>query len=255
MGRRNWTRDELLKTLALYCQIPFGQMHARNLAVVALADSIDRTPSAVALKLVNFASLDPDLRERGIHGMGNSSTADREIWEEYSGEWDILAGYAMDSASVSTTQLDRRSESGIPQRDPSGPTETLREIEVRRGQNFFRTVVLAAYDGRCCITSIAISQLLRASHIVPWAKAPSLRLNPRNGLCLNALHDAAFDRGLISLSDKFEVMVARCLRKEVPAAIYQEMFQKVEGRRIVVSERFRPLPEMLEFHRSRVFQD
>ncbi|MFN9133049.1 MAG: HNH endonuclease, partial [Phycisphaerales bacterium] len=66
MERRAWNRDQLVRTLALYCQIPFGKMHSRNPAVVAVAGVIGRTPSAVALKLVNFASLDPELRGRGV---------------------------------------------------------------------------------------------------------------------------------------------------------------------------------------------
>src|SRR5690554_2533773 len=70
MTRKAWTREQLVKTLALYCQLPFGKMHSRNPAVIALASVIERTPSAVALKLVNFASLDPDLRGRGVGGMG-----------------------------------------------------------------------------------------------------------------------------------------------------------------------------------------
>jgi putative restriction endonuclease len=45
--------------------------------------------------------------------------------------------------------------------------------------------VLAAYDYKRCITGIAISELLLASHIVPWATDPKQRMNPRNGLCLN----------------------------------------------------------------------
>ena len=83
--------------------------------------------------------------------------------------------------------------------------------EGRRGQQFFRRSVLAAYDGKCAITSISAKDLLRASHIIPWKDRENTRLDPRNGICLNALHDAAFDSGLISFDTKFCLLVSKQL--------------------------------------------
>ena len=123
----------------------------------------------------------------------------------------------------------------------------------RRGQSFFRAAVLAAEDCKCCITGIASESLLRASHIIPWADNESLRLDPRNGLCLNALHDAAFDRGLIGFSDKFELLVSPRLKDDMPQTIYGEMFENRQGERITFRERFRPTPDMFAYHRTKVF--
>lgn len=252
MNRERWNREQLLKVLSLYCQLPFGRMDRRNQAVLALADAIGRTPSAVALKLVNFASLDPELRSRGVGGMGNTSTADRAIWQEFYGRWDLLADSSVvpEQIVVAQASLSKRADPGNP---PEGPTEVLREVSQRRGQSFFRASVIAAHDGKCCITGITSEPLLRASHIVPWSHDPALRLDPRNGLCLNALHDAAFDRGLITLSGHFELQVSKRLKAEVPEPVYKEMFESRAGSPITMPERFRPAPEMLEFHRSRVF--
>lgn len=252
MPQNLWTRDQLVKTLALYCQLPFGKMHSRNPAVIALAGVIDRTPSAVALKLVNFASLDPDLRERGVGGMGNTSAADRSIWAEFFGRWDVLADNAIVMEPPPVVETGRRKRS-VPAVAPSGPTEVTRETMQRRGQYFFRAAVLAAHDGKCCITGITSEPLLRASHIVPWSHDPALRLDPRNGLCLNALHDAAFDRGLITLSDRFVLQVSKRVKAEVPGTIYKEMFESRAGAPITMPERFTPAPEMLDFHRRNVF--
>jgi len=91
------------------------------------------------------------------------------------------------------------------------------------------------------------------AHIVPWSLDPLLRLDPRNGLCLNALHDAAFDRGLITFSDTFELRLSRRLKAEVPGPIFKEMFECREGTAITMPERFAPAPEMLETHRTKVF--
>jgi putative restriction endonuclease len=227
-------------------------MHSRNLAVIALAEAIDRTPSAVALKLVNFASLDPELQTRGVGGMGNTSAADRAIWEEFYGRWDVLADHSIVPELTVVAESSSR-ERGEARTAPSGPTEIMREVAQRRGQSFFRASVFAAHDGKCCITGIASEPLLRASHIVPWSYDSALRLDPRNGLCLNALHDAAFDRGLITLSDRFVLQVSKRLKAEVPGTIYREMFESRAGSPIIMPERFRPTSEMLEFHRRRIF--
>lgn len=248
MPRVPWSRDQLIQALALYCQIPFGKMHARNPVVVALAARIERTPSAVALKLVNFASLDPDLRNRDVVGMGNTSVADRLVWEEYYGRWEAIVS----DSNVDTESVER-SPGGATPTAPGGPTEVEREVTIRRGQSFFRGAVLAAYDSACCITGITCGRLLRASHIVPWSHDPSLRLDPRNGLCLNGLHDAAFDRGLITLSDRLELRVSKIVRDEVPTPIYNEMFERHAGLPIRLPERFWPAPEMLDFHRRNIF--
>jgi putative restriction endonuclease len=253
MTRQHWTREQLLQTLALYCQIPFGKMHSRNPAVIGLAHKIERTPAAVALKLVNFASLDPDLRERGVGGMGNTSAADRSIWAEFFGRWDVLADSSLVVMDVPPAATDEPRKGAVPNLAPSGPTEVMRETTQRRGQSFFRAAVFAAHDGKCCITGITSEAMLRASHIVPWSHDPALRLDPRNGLCLNALHDAAFDRGLITLSDRFVLQVSKRLKAEVPGTIYKEMFERRAGTPITMPERFTPAPEMLDFHRRNVF--
>ena len=65
-GQKLWTRDELILAINLYCKLPFGRLHRLNPQVINLANLIDRTPGSVAYKLVNFASLDPALKARGI---------------------------------------------------------------------------------------------------------------------------------------------------------------------------------------------
>lgn len=254
MAQNAWTRDELLRVLSLYCQIPFGTMHGRNPKVVALAQAIGRTPGAVSFKLGNFASLDPALRARGVRGMENAANADREIWAEFYGRWDVLAENSVDiETPLASEEEEKRLIKTVIM--PAGPTEVMREVLQRRGQGFFRAAVLAAHDGMCCVTEIRCEPMLRASHIVPWSQDESLRLDPRNGLCLNALHDAAFDRGLITFGERFELQVSKRLKDEVPASVYEEMFASHAGRPIRVPERFTPAAESMEFHRREVFQN
>jgi putative restriction endonuclease len=51
-----------------------------------------------------------------------------------------------------------------------------------------------------------------ASHILPWAKNEEERLNPENGICLSSLHDKAFDKGYISINQKFEILISNELK-------------------------------------------
>src|ERR1700712_3820062 len=81
--RKNWTRDELLVALNLYHKLTFGQLHARQPVIVALAEKLGRGANSVAMKLSNFASLDPVLKLRGIKGLEGASALDRVIWNEF----------------------------------------------------------------------------------------------------------------------------------------------------------------------------
>jgi hypothetical protein len=61
----HWTRDQLLAALNLYHRTPFGRQHKTYPPIVELAALMGRTPSAVAMKLNNFTSLDDAERARG----------------------------------------------------------------------------------------------------------------------------------------------------------------------------------------------
>jgi len=138
---------------------------------------------------------------------------------------------------------------------PSGPTETQATVKVRRGQQFFRQSVLTAYAVRCCISGINVPRLLVASHIKPWGKFPADRLNPRNGLCLSALHDAAFDAGLITLDEKLGVVLSKRLRSFFPEPALEQNFVLFAGQPIRLPEKLaEPDGDFLCFHREEIFQ-
>lgn len=77
--RKNWTRQQLLVAFSLYCQMPFGKMHSRNPDIIKYAEYIGRTPSALAMKLTNIASLDPAITSTGRKGLKGASEADRKM--------------------------------------------------------------------------------------------------------------------------------------------------------------------------------
>lgn len=85
-----------------------------------------------------------------------------------------------------------------------GDTEAEREQKVRIGQNRFRSALMDYWNATCPLTGVREPELLRASHIIPWAACSSdqERLNVHNGLLLSALWDAAFDAGLVTFDDR-----------------------------------------------------
>lgn len=104
------------------------------------------------------------------------------------------------------------------------------------------------------MSGLSEPRLLVASHIVPWSKDKTTRLNPRNGLCLSALHDKAFDRGLITLDDDFRVMLSGELKRRDETFV-REFFHSLAGKTITMPERFTPDVAFLERHREMVFVD
>ena len=146
-----YAKNKLDKALRLYCQLPFGQLHQRNPEVIAVANAINRTPSAVAMKACNFASLDPVIKQRGL---GNVSCSDRELWDEFQQDSEVIA----DLAEATYQQVVVNNEIAATIEKPSGPTESIREIKTRRVQSFFRKSVLISYGNQCAINGLKISE-------------------------------------------------------------------------------------------------
>lgn len=259
---RRWTRDELLVALNLYHKLTFGQLHARQPAVVALAEKIGRGANSVAMKLCNFASLDPALKLRGIKGLEGASALDRTVWNEFHGNLNESVPASEEALRKlfgvdETTELEVLPKEGVRvrKRPPSGPTEVSANAKVRRGQEYFRDAVLNNFGGRCGVTQLAVRDLLVASHILPWGSHPAERLNVRNGICLSRLHDAAFDRGLIAFDDNLRLLLSPMLKGELSQRAVAENFGAYACEPLHLP-RDAALPELmfLAEHRTKIFR-
>jgi len=255
-----WTREHLLVALNLYCKLPFGSFNASNAVVKEVAAKMGRSASSLSMKLCNLASFDPVHIARGVKGLEGASRQDRAMWDEFHANLSVL-GEESEQRLHDLFTDDERQEVDFLARDkvqlvtPSGTTETQATVKVRRGQQFFRQIVLNSYDVRCCISGINVPRLLVASHIKPWGKFPAERLNPRNGLCLSSLHDAAFDAGLITLDGGLKVVLSSRLRKFFPQPALEQNFVPFEGQPIRLPEKLaEPDAEFLRYHREELFQ-
>lgn len=249
-----WTRDQLLVAFTLYSRLPFGKLHSRNPEIIDYAKLIGRTPSALAMKLVNIASLDPVIIDSGRTGLSQASKADRELWQELERDPHAFEQQCQ-QAVTALTAPDDTSQHAL---DVTPPDyyghERMAITTVRVGQQQFRKRVLKAYDERCCITGLEEPILLIASHIRPWKDIAEHRLDPSNGLCLSALHDKAFDKGLIGFNDHLELMLSPRL-KMLSSEIVQNQFEQYEGKQLHLptDPHHHPKLEHIRHHRKHLF--
>lgn len=254
MPSNKWTREELIIAFNLYCKTPFGKIHIHNPEIITLAKALGRTPSAVSWKLANLASLDPSLKKRNIAGASHGSKMDVEVWNEFNGDWERLAFESERLLAQRTGRpIEDSSEADVIDALVIGKDrEAL--VKVRVNQSFFRKTVLAAYNYQCCVTSLEIPELLNASHIIPWSKDKDNRVNPRNGLCLNAIHDRAFDRGLLTITPDFVVKVSKAVKRKNISEAVQDFLLRYDGREINKPAKFLPDLKFLKYHNRNIFQ-
>lgn len=260
--RRPWTEEETLLALYLYFQTPFGKIHYRNPDIRKLAAMTNRSDNSIAMKLANFASLDPKIISAGKRGLQGASKLDREMYQKFSEHWDKIvpnAARIWDSREEYPTHTPDRSRlhDSATENQPTsyiGPSSTETLVMQRRGQDFFRKAVLANYSETCCITGIAEPKLLVASHILPWSENEENRHNPANGLLLSATMDKAFDQGLIAVETSGEVILSARLKNH-PNLQTREYFSQFSRIYIRPADRFDPDPALLKWHRENRFID
>lgn len=249
MAGRLWSRDELLVTFNLYCKLPFGKLHKGNPRIIDLADHLGRTPSAVAMKLTNLASLDPEITGTGRKGLRGSSKGDRAIFDEFYADTEALADASEEAWDRIVT-----GDQPTPMREqPAGASEVEQTIRARRVQRFFRDSLLINYERRCAVSQIAVPELLNASHIIPWAKDTQRRADPRNGILLCSVYDRAFDRGLMTFDDRLRVVLHHRLKDDKHPPMIARMFHTIEGQTMHAPQRAKPDPDALAYHREEIF--
>jgi len=249
----NWTRSETLAAFHIYLQLPFGQLHRNQVRIVQLSQWLGRTASAVAMKLVNLASLDPQIVASGRRGMGNASKLDKQIWDEF-----LVANDPIISEAAAFFGH-YAAKNGLPPYvdvldeipDIEEGKTSLAIVQVRVNQARFRRAILASYNATCCISGLRVPKLLVASHILPWSMDAKNRLNPSNGLCLSALHDRAYDLGLMTVLPDLTIRVSKDLKDATTDVFTRDTLASCDGRAITLPERFRPVPDFLAAHAER----
>lgn len=246
-----WSDEETIIAFYYYCRLPFGKLTKTNPEIIRIATLLDRTPSSVVLKMCNLAHFDPEMQKRSVKGMSNASKTDSAIVARFFENWEELT-YEAQQIETMLTAGESPQKPDLEQL-PSGNTID-QVVKARINQDFFREAVLSSYQGRCCITGINVPTLLIASHIKPWKDSDpnTERTNPSNGLCLNALHDRAFDQGLITVLPDFTVRVSSQLNQR-GGDDSTAWLRQCDKQKIQLPGKFIPAKHFLEYHNDVIF--
>ena len=251
-----WSREETILAFELYCRTPFGKISQGNPGIIELARLLGRTPGSVGLKMHNLAHYDPELQKRNVTAMAHGSKLDGEVFAEFSRDWTNLSYQAqIIRARMQDKDISEVIDLGDIDEIPAGRYRE-KMMRTRVGQYFFRMTVLNSYNNHCCITGLTRFDLLVASHIKPWKVSDehTERTNPSNGLCLNSLHDKAFDRGLITLDKNYRVIISNKLKDAEMDVSTRSWFMGYEKCQIIRPDKFPPGIDFIEYHNDVIFQ-
>lgn len=255
MERRLWTREELILAFNLYLKLPFGKLHHGTPEIIHLASILDRTPNSIAMRLSNFASVDPYHQGRGIKGLTGGIRQVEPIWNEFiENKEELLFESERILANLEKQTIETKFAEILSETENLKGETKVREVKTRVNQNAFRQIVLANYSGKCAITGIDIPELLIASHIIPWSQNEAERLNPENGICLSALYDKAFDKGLIGITEKYQIIISSELKTKEKKEFYPSNFGNLSGFALQLPQKYLPKKEFLQFHLNTIFR-
>jgi predicted restriction endonuclease len=122
-------------------------------------------------------------------------------------------------------------------------------IKTRVGQSQYRTKLIGYWDDCCAVTGVKIVDILKASHIKPWSQSTdSERLDKYNGLLLNPMLDALFDKGFITFSDKGKIKIST----EISPDIFSMLGIASNSKLTKIENQHK---EYLKYHRNNIFRD
>lgn len=251
---RLWTKEELILAFNLYLKLPYAKVSKTTPEVKKLAEILKRTPSSIAMRLANFASVDPFHIGRGVVGLKNGMNQVQPIWNEFfNNKEELIFLSEQILAQKENTSIENKYEDILFDIKDLKGQDIIRAVKTRVNQSVFRQMVLSNYNNKCAITGIDIPELLLASHIIPWSKNEEHRLNPENGICFSALYDKAFDTGLIGINTNHEIIFSDAIKKKKESEFYIKYFISLENQKIIVAQKYSPRKEFLEYHLDTIF--
>lgn len=230
-------------------------MHKGNPEVIKMARRIGRTSDAIAYRLVNYASYDPQLKRRGISGMTHGGKKCEEYWNEFINDREkLIFESERILAQYEGISLETKFEKELKDLPLSILGETkISQVKARINQNIFRQIVLANYENKCALSSIDILELLVAGHIIPWSENEKKRLNPENGICLSSLYDKAFDQGFISFDETNKVIFSPRLLNNISKDYFKKYFLPIHRKVLAQGKKYDVNPAFPEWHRDCIF--
>ncbi|XHS78109.1 HNH endonuclease [Burkholderiaceae bacterium UC74_6] len=143
-GNPNWTRDETLLALNLYQRLGGQVPGPEDAQIIALSQRLRvlpvhqgaakrdsfRNPAGVAFKLQNIRQVATG------HGLGNVSSLDRAIWQEFGGSPELVQRL-VDAivAEVASGELDEATVAALDEDEEFAEGRVLTAVHLRRERN------------------------------------------------------------------------------------------------------------------------
>lgn len=115
----------------------------------------------------------------------------------------------------------------------------------RIGHAMWAKAVKTNYKRKCAVCGL--DDFLVSGHILSWSKNRDNRLNQRNGICLCANHDKAFENGYFSLDNDYKIILNPLLDRNLPKGKY---LMQHEGKQIYLPTRWKPNIKFINQHRE-----
>jgi len=133
------------------------------------------------------------------------------------------------------------------------PTTVQRLVAARIGQDVFRKGVIKECEGVCAFTLVGDTGLLTAGHIKPWSKSDDLeRLDPQNGLVFTPTYDRLFNNGLISFTDRRELLISPLVSRDTRTRLH--IAENMEIDIPLLGSKNAQRRDYMEFHRQMEFR-
>ena len=242
-----WSKEETIVAFNVYCKIPFKNSSKTHLTIIRYAKILGRSPSALNMKVGNIGRLDPDLKKQGISGLLHGAKMEEEVWNEFYGNPEHLA---FESEKLVAKFSKQSIEEYLAIQIENLPLGTEREILIKQrvNQSFFRSTVMSSYNFHCCISGVGNHELLEACHIVDWSQDKANRTNPRNGLCMNPFFHKAYDKHLLAITPDLKIIISEEMLQQATEATFYEYLKNINGKNIILPDKFLPQRELLEIH-------
>lgn len=133
-----WTEEQITIVLYEYCRNPFGQFSSTKKFVEDLGKLIGRSPAAIVRKVGNLACFDPQMKARGVGGLGHTGKLDEVVWNRYFCHWDRLA-YDAEVLIAKLKKKELEQSLNIDLNDLPLGEERKQEVKRRINQDFSAT--------------------------------------------------------------------------------------------------------------------
>lgn len=202
---------------------------------------------------VEYASLDPELFELLQDQNHRKELTDTLVAAWFSANQTELGDIISIHRSFEKESGEQESSITIEEKQQKQPKSYLKKSFIRDA--FFRKAVVHTYNYKCALCRMKVTMSIKqnivdGAHIKPFAKFYDNRIDNGISFCKN--HHWAFDKGLFTITDDYEILVSRNFEEESPNS---KPIRDFNSNKIWLPREKESFPriEALQWHHQNVF--